>query len=233
MSLRTRRGFTLVELLVVVVLGAFIVSATYQVLITTTRTYSVNNARIQGQQNLRAGLDVLFGELREISTSQGDILAMASDSVTFRAQRTMGLSCEVDYTTTPPTLSTYKFGTDVADFLVPTFAVGDTVWIFFDNRTDRANDDEWHTGIIQSIGTADCDGDGSFTDQTLMVPEVGTWAAAADPDTVREGAIVRGYESYTYGLYTIDGEAYLGRRLAVGAGSPEPLVWPLLPGTGV
>ena len=115
MNVSARRGFTLTELLVVVVLGAFIVSATYQVLITNSKTYTVNNARIQGQQNLRAGLDVLFGELREISTAQGDLLGMGRDTVAFRAQRTIGLVCEVDYTTTPPTLSTYKFGTDVAD----------------------------------------------------------------------------------------------------------------------
>ena len=59
-----------------------------------------------------------------------------------------------------------------------------------------------------------------------------TWATAVDPDSVRQGAIVRGYDSYTYGLYTIDGEAFLGRKMTT-ASSPEPLVGPLLPNTGV
>jgi prepilin-type N-terminal cleavage/methylation domain-containing protein len=232
MNASARRGFTLVELLVVVVLGGFIVLATYQVLITNSRTYSVNNARIQGQQNLRAGLDVLFGELRELSTPQGDLLGMGQDTVAFRAQRTLGLVCQVDYTTSPPTLSTYNFGTDVADFLVPEFAAGDTIFLFYDNNPDRANDDEWHIGVVSAVGSADCDGDGTFTDQTLRIPQVTTWATAADPDSVRNGAVVRGFDLYTYGLYTIGGEPFLARK-ATPSSQPEPLVGPLLPGTGV
>ena len=43
---RTRAGFTIVELLVVTVLGALVVAATYQVLLTNQRTYTAQNAQI-------------------------------------------------------------------------------------------------------------------------------------------------------------------------------------------
>jgi prepilin-type N-terminal cleavage/methylation domain-containing protein len=65
MKTQPRGGFTLVELLIVVVLASFLVMVIYQVLVANSRTYAVNNAQIQGQQMLRAGTDVLFGELRD------------------------------------------------------------------------------------------------------------------------------------------------------------------------
>ena len=49
--------------------------------------------------------------------------------------------------------------------------------------------------------------------------------AAGAQDTVRVGASLRNYAHYTYGLFTVDGEPYLGRR--EGAGSPVAMVGPL------
>ncbi len=222
MSADRRRGFTLVELLVVVVLGGFIVLATYQVLITNSRIDAVNNARIQGQQNLRAGLAVLFGELREISPAQGDLLAMESDSVTFRAQRAYGLACSVDYTRSPPEVNAFQIG--------PVFEAGDSVFVLHDNDTLISNDDAWHVGTVRSVDTsATC---GGFPSQVLQLPFIATTAAAASPDTVRIGAPVRAFDVYTYGLYTIDGEPYLARRLSTSS-DPAPLVGPLLPNHGL
>jgi len=213
-----RRGFTLVELLVVVVLGGLIVLSTYEVLITNSRTYAVNNAHIQGQQSLRAGLDVLFGEIREVSVGEGDILAMGRDSITLRTPRAFGLVCATDYTASPPTVTAYKVG--------PYIRAGDSIFVFADNEPDMASDDVWLTKSVQtSDTTATC---GTAQAQTLSInPNL-----ASTGDTVRSGAPVRAFEVYTYGLYQIDGEYYLGRRIST-AGSPDPLVGPLLPSTGV
>ena len=92
-TLPSRRGFTLIELLVVVVLGSLLLMATYQLLVVNNRVYAVNDARVQGQQTLRAGMDVLFGELREVSTREGDLIDMGVNSLTIRAQRSFGLIC--------------------------------------------------------------------------------------------------------------------------------------------
>lgn len=217
MSRRDRFGFTLVELLVVVVLGGLIVLATYQVLITNSRTYAVNNAQIQGQQTLRAGLDVLFGELREISSDEGDIVAMAAKSITIRTPRAFGLVCATDYTASPPTVTALRAG--------PAILEDDSIFIFADNDLDRVLDDVWLTRQVQSSDTtAACS---AGTAQLLTIPNL-----ASTGDTVRVGAPVRAFEIYTYGLYQIDGDYYLGRRLA-SAGSPDPLVGPLLPDRGL
>jgi len=211
------RGFTLVELLVVVVLGGLVVLSTYQVLITNTRTYAVTNAQIQGQQSLRAGLDILFGELREVSAGQGDILVMGGNSITFRAQRAFGVVCATDYTATPPTVTAFKVGKYIR--------AADSVFVFADNQTAISADDRWLTKSVESSDTTStC---GSDPAQTLGIPNL-----ASTGDTVRLGAPIRSFEIYTYALYVIDGESYLGRRLST-AGSPDPLVGPLLPSRGV
>jgi len=222
MKLRIRSGFTLVELLVVVVLASFLIMAIYQVLITNSRTYSVNNAQIQGQQMLRAGMDVLFGELREISSQSGDLLDMKDDELTIRAQRAFGLVCAADYSVSPPTLTLFRVG--------PAFQAGDSVFVFHDNDPESARDDEWFGGVATAVDTTTtC---GASPAQTLTVPFVGATAAASPPDSVRIGAPVRGFDVFTYGQYEIDGELYLGRQMR-GAASPDPLVGPVLESGGV
>jgi prepilin-type N-terminal cleavage/methylation domain-containing protein len=217
MNSHPRRGFTLVELLVVLVLGTILLLATYQILGTNTRVFAANTARAQGQQTLRAGVDILSGELREISTIGGDLLEMGRDSLTIRAQRTFGLVCAVDYTGSPPTVTSFRVG--------PTFEVGDSIFVFHDNNVNLSSDDEWFGGTVSAVvsGTA-CSGSLS---QTLSIPMLGTTASALPPDSVRVGAPIRGFQTITLGEYTFDGEIFLGRRVD-GASDPDPLVGPLL-----
>jgi len=217
MSQKTSRGFTLVELLVVVVLGGLMLLSIYQVLITNSRTYTVNNAQIQGQQSLRAGMDVLFSELREISAEEGDIVSMGVDQIKIRTSRAFALACATDYTVSPPTVTAYRVG--------PLLEAGDSVFIFADNDTNRTLDDTWLTRKIQKTDTTvTCAG---APGQELTITNL-----ASTGDTVRVGAPVRAFLTYTYGLYTIDGENYLGRQVST-AGSPDPLVGPLVPTLGV
>ena len=95
MKTRDRRGFTLVELMIVAVVGAMVVGATYQILLSSQRAYMIQSAQIQGRQTVRAGVDILFAELRELSRAEGDILTMGSDKIEFRAMRAFGLVCRI------------------------------------------------------------------------------------------------------------------------------------------
>ncbi len=217
MSVRARYGFTLVELLVVVVLGTLLVMAAYNVLITHHRVYAVNNAQIQGQQIMRAGLDVLFGELREISTPGGDLVEMEEDRLSIRSQRAFGLVCDTDYSASPEELTVIQMGS--------LFEAGDSIFVFADNDPERSSDDTWLARVVQSVDhTATCEGRAA---QTLSVTEL-----ASTGDTVRVGAPVRAFERFAYGSFVIDGETYLGRQ-PQGATNPDPLVGPVLPVGGV
>jgi prepilin-type N-terminal cleavage/methylation domain-containing protein len=222
MNTRSRKGFTVVELLVVVVLGSLLLMATYQILATNTRVYALNNARVQGQQTLRAGADVLFGELREISSPEGDLITMGTNAVTIRAQRAFGVVCNVDYATGSPDITVLRVG--------PIFEVGDSVFVFHDNDPERSSDDEWFGGVVTAVDTSStCGGSPAHT---LSVPFLRTTASASPPDSVRVGAPIRGFERFSYGQYDFGGEAYLGRWGGT-LGGIDPLVGPLMKTGGV
>lgn len=216
--MRGRAGFTIVELLVVAVLGSLIVAAAYQVLMVNQRTYTVQNAQVQAQQSTRAGMDLLFAELREVSRAGQDVRGMGPDTLRIRAARNFGLACAVDVAA--GTLDVRRVGS--------WFSQGDSVVVLAENRTNTAADDDWVHGLVLNRDTTiTC---GGAAAQRLTVTAVAT-AATSGPDTVRVGAPVRSYSYYTYGLFTIDGEPFLGRR--EGGGTPMPLVGPLRASSGL
>ena len=205
-----RGGFTLVELLIVAVLGVIVVGATYQMILTSQRAYTTQTAQLQGQQTVRAGIDILFAELRELSGVEGDILEMDPDRIEIRAMRAFGLVCNVNPVGSP--IRVKKIGRY--------FESGDSIVVFADNDRTLSSDDTILSGAVASIIVGEtCTG----TDmaQSLAVPAL---VAALANDTVRLGAPVRGFTVYTYGLYSVTGDYYLARR---SGGVTEPLVGPL------
>ena len=211
MNTQRRAGFTLIELIVVTVLGSLVVASALQILIINQRTYTAQSARIQGQQANRAALDILTNELREISGAGGDIVTMTSDSVGIRSMRKFGVTCSVDVTSTP-LLTVIKVG----DW----YEVGDSVLIFADNVTDIASDDAWISGRVTAVDTTKTCASADAQELTF-----GSQSSVFAADSVRNGASVRGYTYYTYGTFTFMGETYLGR--ADTAGTMVPVVGPL------
>src|SRR5205807_10016442 len=86
----TRRGFTLVELLVALVLLSVVTAALYRVLVNNQRLYQAQTQRIDLQQNIRAAANILPAEFRELDASDGDIQAMSATSINIRAMRWLG-----------------------------------------------------------------------------------------------------------------------------------------------
>lgn len=214
-----RRGFTLVELIVVTVLGALIILAALQVLVTNQRTYTAQGAEIQGQQSLRAAMDVLWGELREVSAGGGDLLAMGPDSVRFRAMRKLGITCAVDtLNSSNPWVVAIRSGAWFED--------QDSVFVFADNDADSENDDVWIPARITQVDTTE-------TCQSLPAQRLTFQGqkSAFTADSVRVGAPLRSFVTYTYRVVDYGGETFLGR--AVPNGGVIPLVGPLRDTAGV
>jgi len=92
----TRRGFTLVELTVSLMLGALAATAAIRLLVGTRRLHDAALARLDVQANLRAGAAILAAQLRELATGappDGDLHAMAATSVAYRAVRGLFRTC--------------------------------------------------------------------------------------------------------------------------------------------
>ena len=214
-----RRGFTLVELIIVALLGALLVMTAYQVLITNQQTYRVQNSKVQVQQSTRAAMDVLFGELREVSSQGLDIVNFDVDQIEFRAMRTVGAVCDVDMALLGliPTMTVRKVLDD--------FAAGDSIFVFADNDPFLTSDDTWIKASVTSVDTtAVCtDVNGNTYEATRM--NFTGQAAAFVADTVRDGAPMRDFTHLAYGLMEYDGEDFLGR--SENGGDWSPLVGPL------
>lgn len=211
MNIRDRSGFTVIELLVVAVVGSVVVGSIYKILETNQRTYTVQTAQVSNQQIVRAGIEVLGSELREVSSVGGDILGLGNDSVRVRSMRKLGLVCAVNQAVMPIEVVIWEVGS--------TFEQGDSVYVFGDNDPQLASDDGWLPATIgipaDAVGTCN---DGS-TGQRLEVSGVGA-------NVIQLGGPIRAYDTYTYGLYWVAGDWHLARR---GSNNlVEPLVGPLL-----
>lgn len=212
-----RRGMTLVELLVAVVVAGAVMAAAYQVLVINQRIYTVQREQIVGHQTIRAGANVLFTELREVSAADGDLLAMDTREVEFRAMRAFGLVCAIN-----PSQSRIW-----VVFHGQRFDVGQTALVFVDNDPEDSSDDEWASSGIQSASD-----DASGCSESDDVQVLGVSGLASDDFSgMRTGAPVRAAETYTYGAFQVDEQWYLARRS--GGGDPVPLVGPLEGQTGV
>lgn len=205
-----RRGFTLVELLVVVVLGMIVLAAAYQILITNQRTYTAQSAVIQGQQSARMALDLMFAELREVSPAGGDLVTMDTDSIRIRLMRNMGIVCEVDFSG-DPTLTVLNHSGD-------RFATGDSVFIFADNDERDDDDDTWIRASVVTVDTTETCLSGQPASDLVFTGQDALFTA----DSVRVGAMVRDFQYLTYGETNFGGDIYLGRCCDFG------FMWPMV-----
>ncbi|MGH7545942.1 MAG: PilW family protein, partial [Gemmatimonadota bacterium] len=91
-----RAGFTLVEMVVVVVLGSVIVLGLYRVLTAQQRAYRHQSQVAALHDALRVGTAVLAADLREAASAGGDLAALGPDSLAVRSPVGFGIVCAVD-----------------------------------------------------------------------------------------------------------------------------------------
>ena len=210
-----RNGFTLVELLIVVVLGGLVLAAIFQVLVSNQQIYTRQSQAVMGQQTVRGGIEYLSQEIREISPAGGDILGIDEDRFEMRVMRKVGVACEaVD-----------DNGAVRVTVALPgqRFVPDESVVLFYNSGSGDPEDDAFAEGVVSgesAAGTPDqCGGEA-----TRRVT-VGSLNPSVNASQVGAGALLRSVETVTYTPVVLDGETYLGRR--IGGGTTEPLVGPI------
>jgi prepilin-type N-terminal cleavage/methylation domain-containing protein len=223
----SRKGFTLVELLMVTVLGSLVLLSAMQVLITNRRTYTAQSAVIAGQQATRMAVEVLFAELREVSPSGGDILAMDDDSIRVRLMRKFSYICDTDWSGQPTVTVVKNVSFSGGDSLMVMgganrFTPGDSVFVFADNDEAIDSDDAWISASITAMDSTDvfCPIDSIPAIQLTFQGQ----GALFDADSVGIGAPVRSFSAYSFGTTTMNGDVYLARR---DSGDYIPVTGPL------
>jgi prepilin-type N-terminal cleavage/methylation domain-containing protein len=226
----TRRGFTLVELLVSVVLIGIVGLATMSIVRTMMNATTAQVQVATAQGNARTGILALPQELREIGydtipttgATSSDLEAIAANRLTIKAMRGMGVTCGT------PTTTEFKIKkTSIIGVRRPVDTDG--LLLFLENDPNLGADDQWVPMLVQSINQNDmCGADSAITFTLSAAPiwEPPSTAIAISQHFV--GGPIRWYERVEYGPILSGGEAYIGvRSLSLGEGTLTPIIGPL------
>jgi prepilin-type N-terminal cleavage/methylation domain-containing protein len=213
-----RRGFTLVEVLIALIIMGVVTGAIYRLLNTNQRLSLAQAEQVSLQSNVRSGSIIVPNELRELNTWWGgtpdrnDITIANPDLVEYRAMRGMGFVCQ-------------EPGPGATELLVAKSnwmalrdpdATRDSLYIFIDGDPYDDDDDTWSQVDITAVATSACG-----------VAEAYRLTAAAIPE-VSVNTPVRLYEVMELSLYAEGGEWWLGARsVSAGEAAPQPMLGPL------
>lgn len=220
---RCRGGFTLVEMLIAVVVGSVVVLAALQAIVTHTRLYTLHSASGEVEGNLRAAASVLTSAFLELSATDGDVIAVAADTVRIRAVTGAGLICS------------WRSISGNIWYGLPSmsgvFEVDDSVFAY------GLDSDTWNTVAIAAADTGAAAASkipacfyGDSTTSTAPATEVALRLNGLT-DTLMVGAPLRSFEHTTFALTNRGGVAWLTRR--IGSDSAQALVGPLQPDSGL
>jgi prepilin-type N-terminal cleavage/methylation domain-containing protein len=218
-----RRGFTLVELLVAILIFGIVSTAIYSLLTRTQRLSRTQAERSIMQANVRTGLALVTSELRELNArgSLTDIIAMSATAIQYRGMRGLGFICEV-------TASSVKLPRPAWSGYREPLAGRDLVMLFVENNPDLATDDGWTQRVIDGVGASTC----TWATGTVQAVEL-TLATDLSTDTLAMmtlGSPARTFENMEIGVVTADGEDWLGARsISGGEGTLQPVLGPLAP----
>ena len=197
LSPATRRGTTVVELLIALGLVLVLTLIVGSVLRRTQDTYRAAAQRMDRRQSLRIAATFLPAELRELDAPDGDIVAMSPTAVTVRAPRQFAVLCRAQ-PAGPPGLATLVVAARPRYGLREFAADTDSLWVLSELLT-------WVPGDVVSLGSGSC-ADGSAGRQLTV--------ALTATDRLPLGTPVLGFETVTYRLYrsSSDGRWYVGQQ---------------------
>jgi prepilin-type N-terminal cleavage/methylation domain-containing protein len=230
----TRRGFSLVELLIAMVLLAIVVAGLYRALMTNQRVYQQQTQVIGLQQNMRAAAAILPQELREVDASDSDITAMSATSLSIRAHRWTGVMCS------PPAtglgaglganvLTNVPMGIRLQPFFGRAIKTDiDSLFVRYEGDDGTRKDDGWvigkPTGLVVNSSICPPLGLNPQMGQDLTV-NLDFQGKPNFPTSIVSGDPVIGFERVTYALDSVGSDWYV--VLATSNGR-QPLIGPVL-----
>lgn len=211
-------GFTIVELLIVSVLGLVVVMSAYQLLISQSRLLSTQGEMIDARDSSRGAAILLASELRSASASGNDLYVIAQDSLVLRSFQATGVMCSWDTVGVDHRLGLQNVSGTVPGTVADSASVYNGSWVVFDVTAAWNGLAAWGLGNMPFCFWGDSTATAPRPQATVEL--TGSVASLA---TLEVGNLVRVFRRTKYGLFALDGRWWLGRRVAAGA-------WELLTG---
>ncbi len=232
----TRRGFTIPELLVALVMFGVVGITITRVLVTDQRLFQSQTQRIDLQQNLRSAVDILGAEIRQLDASEGDIVAMGPDSIKIRAMRQLGFICKIPTLGGSLTgLTITVRGTGPGDTLFygsRNFSVArDSLMVYYEGSTVTRSDDTWLPARLTAVTAQACPNGSAGQRLTFNIANL-TNPQSNTVGNISVGSPVWGYEyNVVYRSFqSTDGKWYVGMRDSSGI---QPVLGPLTGSNGL
>jgi prepilin-type N-terminal cleavage/methylation domain-containing protein len=215
----SRRGFSLTELMIAMVLAGFIGVALTRLVIDQSRFVALQDGIRRARSSARSALAVMQYELRQVT--DGGLVAAAPESITVRVPYAFGLSCGQQSGTTTTVLA-----------LIPPdsalFANASTSGYAYRDSVGRFTFVEPASRV--TIGNALCYS-ASPAVRVLYSPSGLAWSVGVTPSTGSDPSVGTLVYLYTLVRYSFAPSAELPGRTAlwredVGAGTREELVAP-------
>jgi prepilin-type N-terminal cleavage/methylation domain-containing protein len=216
-----RRGFTIVEVLVALVIMGIVTGAIYRLLNTSQRLSLAQAEQVSLQSNVRTGSLVVPNELRELNTwlagtdDRNDITVADPDAITYRAMRGLGFVCQA-----PGAGATeLRLARSNWTGLRPPDATRDDLYLFNDGDDPYDDDDDsWLKVDVTDVAfsATACGGAPGYKLTVEAIPAVSV------------NTPVRLFELMRLKLYADAGEWWLGAQsMSAGEIEARPVLGPL------
>jgi type II secretory pathway pseudopilin PulG len=222
LALRPRRGFTILEFLVVFTMLSVVGAAVTMLIMRQQRFYTNNSALIEGRAQIRQVINVMPLDLWSVSSVGGDVYAMTDSSIDVRAIKGASVVCvnnrSSSYIVLPP-VKLAKATTLTAWVDRP--VVGDSILVYNDSTSSAtARDDKWDKFEITAVDTiignvaGGCTTFSLYTQLADLVPGNPSYQIKLSPqqsNRILSGAPVRIFRRVRYSLFKdTDNKWYLG-----------------------
>jgi prepilin-type N-terminal cleavage/methylation domain-containing protein len=209
---RNQRGFTLVELLIVMVILGVVSAAFVRSLTNASKVSQAQAEKTSMQSNLRAGGGFLPSEWREINidASGSDLVSISPTSITYWAMRRTALACDGTSGTQVVLRNSNNFG-------LSNIQAGEQLLVFVEGDPATTGDDAWQSFTITGTATGTC-ADGTAATLVNVSGTVPTGDLLYD-------APVRTAEQMTISIYSADGRWWLGA--SSNGATMQPVLGPL------
>jgi prepilin-type N-terminal cleavage/methylation domain-containing protein len=222
--MRNRKGYTLIELMVALVVLLLVTGSIYKLLVSSQRLSRAQADRVDLQSNVRTASIVIPSELRELNAVvgainpavQNDIITGTATTIRYRAMRGIGYICEA------PAVGggQIKILASTWSGLRAPVAVRDAGYVFYDNNSDLSTDDTWLPITITGVAASTCGGVAAYS--LTISPTV------AELPSLPLLTPVRLFELMQLSLYANAGQSWLGAQSISGGDlAPQPLLGPL------
>ena len=238
MTMTDRRGFTMVELMVALVLTLMVGGVTYGLLVNNQRVSRSQTEHVGMQDNVRSGALIVANELREVgydsvpaavpalgpgNGTNKDLLLMQAGKIQYRAWRGIGFTCFA------PAANELRLETGTY-MGVRQPQINDSIVVYVERTNTTDQDDAWVHGKITGDPTVKQCANGNNAIALPIAYEAATDGAAVTGAMV-QGGPVRIYEAMEMKHYQSGTQWWLGMRSLNGGGGIQPVLGPLADST--